>query len=112
MFVEVVEVLISEMEIVRIEENARGIRRPELLIRALAAAPIATGRKAVAAELVMKAESTAVATMIAMTSRVGCLPATLRMKRPALSTTPVRSKAAVMINSTRINRSASRLTVE
>ena len=76
-----VEVLISETELVRIEENAKGIRRLEALIRAFAAAPIATGRKkAVAAVLLMKAESTAVAIMIATTRRVGFPPAAPKNK--------------------------------
>jgi hypothetical protein len=59
-------------------------------------------KKAVAAVLLMKAESTATDSMMAGTSNLGLRPAYSRILRPAASTIPVWARPAVMINSPRI----------
>lgn len=98
-----VEVLTSVTELVRIEENAIGISSFDALISDFQAMPNTIGRKnAVEAVLLMNAPRTADAIITVHKSRSGVGLARLSTARPAMSTTPVRCRAAVRINRPRI----------
>src|SRR5262245_47247063 len=98
-----VEVLTRVTELVRIEAKAKGISSFEGLIRARWARPKTRGIKnAVEAVLLIKAHIVAEATRITPSSRLGSSPVKRRIARPQISTTPVRTRAAVRINKPRI----------
>ena len=98
-----VEVLISVTELVRIEAKARGSSRREGLVLLCAAMPSTTGtKKAVAAVLLMKADSVATEIMMMASRKSGRLPAWPSIHRPTVSTMPVWERAAVMMKKPRI----------
>jgi hypothetical protein len=98
-----VEVLMSETELVRIDAKARGRSSRDGLVPLRAAMPRTTGRKkAVAAVLLMKTESSEAETITTATSNSGRSPARVRILWPTVSTMPVCDSAAVMMNRPRI----------
>ena len=98
-----VEVLTSVTELVTIEANASGMRSFDALTPDFFAMPKTIGRKnAVEAVLLMNAPMPAEASMTIQSSRSGSVPAWRNTARPASSTTPVRSSAAVRMSRPRI----------
>ncbi len=103
-----VEVLINVTELERMEANASGMSSTDGDTLAFAATPSTTGKKnAAAAVLLMKALNVPTLSMITSSNGATREPAWRMIPRPTKSTTPVFTKAVVMMSRPRIIKTVS-----
>ena len=103
-----VEVAIKVTDDANMVAKASGINNLEALTLARRANPITIGKKkAVEAVLLIRALMEAAATVTTFSARFGLSPEYCKIQRPVISTTPVRTSAAVMISKPRIRMTVS-----